>query len=106
MSPVKVISQQPPGGRCTLYARYADAVCAVFGGTHRVVHSDCREAHGEGFPSLWIGATALQPADGAILAPADICAHLARIGSDTSQVAALHARLETILDDFEQNWAP
>jgi AraC family transcriptional activator of pobA len=26
MSPVKVISQQPPGGRCTLYARYADAV--------------------------------------------------------------------------------
>ena len=26
MAPVKVISQQPPGGRCTLYARYADAI--------------------------------------------------------------------------------
>ena len=106
MSPVKVISQQPPGGRCTLYARYADAVGAAIGANRRIVHSDCRDAHGEGFPSLWIGETALQPADGAILAPTDICTHLARIGVDASLVATLHAQLETILDDFEQNWAP
>ena len=100
MSPVKVISQQPPGGRCTLYASYAQAIAESLGWNHQVVHSDCRGAHGEGFPSLWIGDAALQPADGVILAPDDIASHLADIGVDAARMAALRARLETILDDF------
>jgi cystathionine gamma-synthase len=45
MSPVKVISRQPPGGRCTLYARYADAVGECLGWPHSVVHSEERDAH-------------------------------------------------------------
>jgi hypothetical protein len=45
MSPVKVISQQPPGGRCTLYARYADAVGEYLGWPHSVFHSDEPDAH-------------------------------------------------------------
>jgi len=47
MSPVKVISKQPPGGRCTLYARYAEAISGVLGWSHQVVHSECGDAHGE-----------------------------------------------------------
>ena len=106
MSPVMVISQQPPGGRCTLYARYADAISDVLGWNCQVVPSECREAHAKGFPSLWIGDAAIQPADGVILSPEDICAHLTHIGSDDARVAALLSRLETILNNFLEDATP
>ena len=105
MSPVKVISQQPPGGRCTLYARYAAAIAQVLGWSHEVVRSDCRDAHGEGFPSLLIRAAAVQPADGVILAPEDICGHLANAGVEDALVETLRLRLEAILENFLENVA-
>lgn len=97
---VKVISQQPPGGRCTLYARYAQAVAEVLDWNSRLVHSDCRDAHGAGFPSLWIGDIALQPADGVILAPDDVAAHLSGLGVAPARLASLRTRLDAILDEF------
>lgn len=100
MSPVKVISQQPPGGRCTLYARYADAIAAVLGWSRQVVHSECRDAHGEGFPSLWIGSAALQPGDGVILSPEDITAHLADMGVEPVRLDNLRIDLEAVLEYF------
>jgi cystathionine gamma-synthase len=103
MSPVKVISQQPPGGRCTLYARYAAAIAAELGWPHSVVHDECRDAHGNGFPSLWIGDAALQPADGVILAPEDICGFLTSQGVPADRIAALLLRLQAILGDFLEN---
>ncbi|MDO8933761.1 MAG: hypothetical protein Q7U97_15315 [Rhodocyclaceae bacterium] len=106
MSPVKVISQQPPGGRCTLYARYADAIAEVVGWTHRIVHDECRDAHGEGYPSLWIHDAAIQPADGVILSPDDICDYLGQHGVEPDRIDVLHPRLTTTLDDFLEHWAP
>ncbi len=100
MAPVKVISQQPPGGRCTLYARYAEAIGAATGWSHGVVHSEERDAHGEGFPSLWIRETPVQPEDCFMLTADDICGHLAGLGVDASVLDALRARLQSILDDF------
>lgn len=105
MSPVKVISQQPPGGRCTLYARYAEAIASTLGWDHQVVHDDCRDAHGNGFPSLWLGDRAVQPADGVILSPEDICIRLEEIGVGVAGVGALRLRLEAILDDFLGSWS-
>lgn len=105
MSPVKVFSQQPPGGRCTLYAGYAEAISATLGWNCQVVPSECRDAHGAGFPSLWIGNDAIQPGDGVILAPEDICAHLARLGVGAALIGTLHARMASILDDFLENGA-
>lgn len=96
---IVVISQSPPGGRCTLYARYADAISEVLGWSHQVVHSECRDAHGEGFPSLRIRDAAIQPSDGAILAPEDICAFLAA-ELDAERLVILTARLETVLETF------
>lgn len=103
MSPVKVLSQQPPGGRCTLYARYAKAISDVLGWNHQVVHTECRDAHGEGFPSLLVREIAIRPSDGVILAPEDICTHLANLGIGDTLVEALQTRLETILNDFLEN---
>jgi cystathionine gamma-synthase len=106
MSPVKVISQQPPGGRCTLYARYADAIAETLGWSQRIVHDECRDAHGNGFPSLWIGDQAIQPADGVILSPEDICDFLRQQGETSGHLNAVQARLQVILDDFLENWNP
>lgn len=100
MSPVKVISQQPPGGRCTLYAHYANAIAETLGWSHRIVHDECRDAHGNGFPSLWIRDVAIQPDDGVILSPEDICTFLRQAGVADERIDALLLRLQGILDTF------
>lgn len=97
---IKVHSQHPPGGRCTLYALYAEELSSSLGLSWRIVHSDCRDAHGEGFPALVVKGVALQPSDGVILSPQDICAGLTDAGLDWSAVPDLGARLEAIQERF------
>ena len=106
MSSVRVISQHPPGGRCTLYARYAEAIAATLGWPRSVVHDECRDAHGAGFPSLWVCDVAIQPADGVILSPQDICDFLQRQAVDEERLGRLYPGLQAILDDFLENWNP
>jgi cystathionine gamma-synthase len=57
----QVISQQPPGGRCTLYAGYADALARHFSTHAELVFSEARDSHGNGFPSLWLNGAAVNP---------------------------------------------
>ena len=98
--PIEILSQHPPGGRCTLYARYAEEISSCLGLAMRVIHTDCRDAHGEGSPTLRVKGVALLPGDGVILSPEDICAGLASAGLDLSAVPDLAARLEAILECF------
>lgn len=99
---IRVISQQPPGGRCTLYAGYAEVLERHLEASAELVFSATRNAHGEGFPSLWLNGAALQPDDGVILMPADILAALAVQGvSEESTLGiaeALEAPLERMLE--------
>lgn len=98
--PITVLSQQPPGGRCALYARYAEELSSSLGLAMRVIHTDCRDAHGEGFPSMRVREAVLQPADGVILSPQDICAGLAHAGVDLSACPDLESKLNDILERF------
>jgi cystathionine gamma-synthase len=95
---VRVISQQPPGGRCTLYAGYADVLQRHLKAQAELVFSDRREAHGEGFPSLWLNEAPLQPGDGVILMPTDILAGLAAHGVPEETLAGLAEALEAPLE--------
>lgn len=97
---IKVISQHPPGGRCTLYALYAEELARSLGLSRRVLHSECRDAHGDGFPALLLHGVALKPSDGVILSPQDICDGLASSGIDLSVLPDLSARLEAIQERF------
>lgn len=94
---VRVISQNPPGGRCGLYAAYAEVVAAHLGAATEVVFSAERDAHGAGFPSLLLNGRPVQPADGVILMPDDLCAALAAAGQEATALAGLAAALETPL---------
>lgn len=98
--PIKVLSQHPPGGRCALYARYAEELSSTLSLPKRVIHSECRDPHGEGFPSLLFRGIPLQPGDGVILAPEDICAGLTIAGLDLGSTPELATRLEAILERF------
>lgn len=94
---VQVISQQPPGGRCTLYTGYADVLARRFGAQPEIVFSATRDAHGEGFPSLRLNGTALQPGDGVILMPTDITTALAVEGLTAEAMTGLAEALEVPL---------
>lgn len=100
MQPIKVISQHPPGGRCTLYSLYAEALAGSLGLAKCIVHSERRDAHGDGYPSLLLKGMVLSPSDGVMLSPEDICAALANAGIDASVAPDLAARLEAIQEGF------
>lgn len=95
---VKVISQQPPGGRCNLYAAYADALARHFRISVETEYSVERGAHGDGFPSLWLNGVAIQPEDGAIIMPSDILATLSAQGVPSDAMMGLGEALETPLE--------
>ena len=99
---IEVLSQQPPGGRCALYAGYAETLSSCLDVEIRIIYTDCRDAHGEGFPSLLLNGAALQPADGVILTPEDVYAGLARAGvrldSAPDILDRLNAHVEKMLE--------
>lgn len=95
---VRVISQQPPGGRCRLYAGYADVLADFLRLNTELVFTEVREAHGHGSPSLLLGAEPVQPADGVILMPADICAALEALGHPPDDLLGLAEALEAPLE--------
>lgn len=95
---VRVISQQPPGGRCSLYADYAEALRQCLGAEVETVFSIERCAHGEGYPALWLNDQAVQPADGVILMPEDVLNAIETPIDGTCLAEHLDAALESMLD--------
>ena len=95
---IRVISQNPPGGRCGLYAAYAEVITAHLGATMEVMFSTERDAHGAGFPSLLLNGSPIQPADGVILMPSDLCTALVVAGQAPTALARLAEALEAPLE--------
>lgn len=94
----RVVSQQPPGGRCTLYAGYARVLAEHFRTSADIAFSTWRDAHGDGFPSLLVNGVAIQPADGVILMPADVLAGLTAHGMTEEALLGLAEALEAPLE--------
>lgn len=95
---VTVVSKAPAGGRCTLYARYAEALSGHFGLTVGI-HCPGNEPHEGPPPAMVIRGQIVEPSDGVIVAPEDIVAVLARAGL-CERIEECHAELERIQDNF------
>lgn len=95
---VRVIAQHSPGGRCTLYASYAEVLSSFFDTCKEMIVSATRDAHGHGFPSLWLAGQPVQPADGVILMPSDLCAALETLGHSAESLLGLAEALEAPLE--------
>jgi cystathionine gamma-synthase len=94
---VTVISKRTPGGRCTLYLRYAEAL-AETGGVHAdLVFAD--EHRGVPPPAVRIDNCPVFPSDGVIVSPDDLAATL------PGDAAGLLALLEDVQDRTMEEWA-
>ncbi|MBT9541045.1 hypothetical protein [Thiobacillus sp.] len=78
--------------------RFAEVLAAHLDTRTEVVVTSERGAHGSGFPSLWLNGLPVQPADGVILTPADVCAALAVAGQNEATLAGLAEALEAPLE--------
>lgn len=95
---VHIISRHPPGGRCTLYAGYAEVLARHLGAEVSVCCTDVADAHAGGYPSLILNGETLLPADGVILMPADLCGAVEAQGVSDDALLGLIEALEAPLD--------
>ena len=98
---ISVVSRQPPGGRCTLYMRFADAVADATDGRSEVLYPlPVHPRPAEPLPpppALLIDGRLVSPADGVILSPDEISAAAVAAGF-TGDAHALRQTLETEQD--------
>lgn len=96
---VTVVSRNPPGGRCTLYARYAEALSSHYNLTVDIHCPGEQPSDGPPPPSLVIRGQHVVPSDGVIVAPEDIVVVLEQNGLG-ERLDECRAELEGILDAF------
>lgn len=102
MPAITVLSKEPPGGRCSLYMRYAEALRDALGYQSEVRYCD----GGAEVPprALLIGDTLVKPSDGVIVFPEDIAQCLRdRLGE--TEVADLQRTLETTQERWMEEWS-
>ncbi len=102
MSAITILSKQPPGGRCSLYMRYAEALRQTLGFQHEVRYCDSSAAVPP--PAMLIGDRLVTPSDGVIVSPEDIAQSL-RDHLDETQVAELRQILEATQEQWMEEWS-
>ena len=102
MSTVTVLSKEPPGGCCSLYLRYAEALHQTLGFQPEVRYCDGGAAVPP--PAMLVGGVLVTPSDGVILSPEDIAQSL-RDGLGKTEIAQLRQVLEAALDQWMEAWA-
>ncbi len=104
---LSVISKQPPGGRCTLYMRFADTVAEAVGGRAEILYPlpvfPMPENPLPPAPALLVNGELLVPADGVILSPQEVCAAAVAAGFD-GDAPALLQRLEAEQEKMMEEW--
>lgn len=104
---ISVVSKQPPGGRCSLYRRFAEAVADAVGGRSEVLYPQPESPFPEQpvppAPALLIDGQCIAPADGVILSPAEICDALAASGFN-GDLTGLLQTLEAIEEAMMEGW--
>lgn len=91
---VTVISRSPAGWRCTLYARYAEALSGHFGLSVDIHCPGNEPDEGPPPPAMMIRGQVVLPSDGVIVTPEDIVAVLVKTG--------LYDRLETCRAELDR----
>lgn len=95
---VTVVSRSPAGWRCTLYARYAEAVSGHCGMSADIRYPGSNPHEEPSPPAMMIRGQVVPPSDGVIVAPEDIVAVLVKTGL-CDRIGECHAELERIQED-------
>ena len=102
MSTVTILSKQPPGGRCSLYLRYAEALHQALGLQPEVRYCDGSAAVPP--PAMLVGDRLITPSDGVIVSPEDIVLSLSD-GLGEAELAALQRLLEATQEHWMEEWS-
>jgi cystathionine gamma-synthase len=102
MSTITVMSKQPPGGRCSLYMRYAEALRDRLGLEVEILY--CEGGAGVPPPAILIGEAQVVPADGVIVAPEDFAASL-RGHLSEPEIKELVRVLEATQERWMEEWS-
>jgi cystathionine gamma-synthase len=102
MTTVTILSKEPPGGRCSLYMRYAEALRQALGFQPEVRYCDSSAAVPP--PAMLVGDVLVTPSDGVIVSPEDIALSLSdHLGE--AEVAELRQVLEATQEQWMEEWS-
>lgn len=102
MPSVTVVSKQPPGGRCSLYLRYAETLREALGLASEVRYGDATAAVPP--PAMLICDVPVAPSDGVIVSPEDIARSLSyQLG--TARAAELRGLLQQTQERWMEEWS-
>lgn len=100
---ITIVSKDPPGGRCTLYLRYAEAIAESCSAEVEAVYPAM--AGEVAPPAMLVDGGLIAPSDGVILSPMDVHLGLAGSGRPVPGLLGLLARLEKVEADFMEGCA-
>jgi cystathionine gamma-synthase len=104
MSTITILSKQPPGGRCTLYIHYAEAISQHLGVGYQVKYCESDGEDGNQPPALMIGENLIEPSDGVIVSPEDLINGL-RDSVTENELEELHQLLDTVQEQLMEEWS-
>ena len=99
---VTILSKQPPGGRCSLYLRYAKTLREQFGLDIEVRY--CEGEQASEAPALLVEGASVEPADGVIVAPEDLAESL-RDRFEAVTIGTLISALNKTQEDGMEEWS-
>lgn len=99
---ISVVSKNPPGGRCTLYCRYADVLALQTNGMVEVTYGAAEDTIAP--PALVVAGRQVAPADGLVLDPIEVHAAALAAGFEGDGQTLLLA-LETAQEKMMEEWA-
>ena len=96
-----ILSNNPPGGRCTLYSRFAKELSITFGIPVKTVFPGNNQEPGA--PGLLIGVNQVIPVDGGTISPNDILNAIKQMGLTVVDMEHLRYRLECLVEETKES---
>jgi hypothetical protein len=95
---ITVLSNKPAGGRCTLYANYAQTLSTTLGFSMQTLYPD--ENHTHSAPGLLLDGDPVLPNDGVIIDADDICNAIERTGLDIADLTEVRKKLDSLIEEM------
>jgi len=95
---VTVLSNNPAGGRCSLYANYAQELSSTLGFTMQIIYPDESRKHRP--PGLLLDGRPVMPNDGVIIDTDDICKAIEQTGLEIGDLSEVRCKLDSLIEEM------
>jgi len=95
---ITVLSNNPAGGRCTLYVNYAHTLAASLGLNMQIIYPD--KDHKHSAPGLLLDNKPVLPNDGFIIDADDICNAIELTELDVADLSEVRKKMELLVEEM------